>query len=215
MTNEIFWGNRTGGEGPSMYIYGGASIRCSVVEGGQASCGRITRLDWGYWMYESDPVFCDPENGDYHLAENTFFSSTHQPVCGQIGALPLACGPRTVSAGFSCTPSSGNLPFLTQMRATMTNICFDETRRIAARIDLHLANGGHISGWRRGFANVAASAALSMSWNQNIPALGSLVGDNHFTMLAVDVTPAPWNQPPHWPSGDSDSQAATVTGVAP
>jgi hypothetical protein len=53
------------------------------------------------------------------------------------------------------------------------------------------------------------------SWNQNIPNFGILVGDNLFTLVAEDVTPAPYNQPPYLPAGDTDINACTVTGIAP
>ena len=41
------------------------------------------------------------------------------------------------------------------------------------------------------------------------------MGDNVFTLVAEDVTPAPYNQPPYAASGDTDSGACTVTGLAP
>lgn len=221
LTNEIIWGN-SAGTGSAMYIGSSSSlttvtIDCSDVEGGLAACYVYPghTLNWGSDMFDYDPVFCDPENGDFSLAENSICTVAHQPVCGQIGAYPMGCGPMTVRATMTCTPSSGTLPFTTQMQAVMTNLCFDETRRISARIDILRADGGYVNGWRRGFANVTPSAALTTSWNQDIPALGSLVGDNDFTLVAVDVTPAPWNQPPHWPSGGLDSDVATVTGAAP
>ncbi len=222
LTNEIIRGN-SAATGPAIYIgdqYGAltsVTIDCSDVEGGLAACyvypGHV--LNWGSDMVDADPVFCDAPNGDYQLAENSPCTTAQQPVCGRIGAYPEGCGPMTVRAGMTCMPSSGTLPFTTQMQAVMTNLCYDEARRLSARIDILRAAGGYVNGWRRGSANVAPNADLSMTWNQNIPALGSLVGDNVFTMVAVDVTPAPWNQPPHWPSGDSDSDAATVIGVSP
>ncbi len=42
-----------------------------------------------------------------------------------------------------------------------------------------------------------------------------LTGDNRFVLIAEDVTPAPYNQPPYPPAGDSAADACTVTGTAP
>jgi hypothetical protein len=41
------------------------------------------------------------------------------------------------------------------------------------------------------------------------------VGVSTFTLTGVDVTPAPYNQPPYTPSGDSDSAGCTITASAP
>jgi len=223
LTNELIWGNSAGSFAPAISVgdtYNPpttVSISCSDVEGGLTSCYvyATNTLTWGSDMIDADPVFCDAENGDYLLAENSPCAAAHQPTCGRIGAYAMGCGPMTVRAGMTCTPSSGTLPFAAQLQAVMTNLCYDESRRLSARIDLLLADGGYINGWRRGYANVAPGGSLATSWNQNLPAIGSLIGDNDFTMVAVDVTPAPWNQPPHWPSGGSDSQTVTVTGELP
>ena len=48
-----------------------------------------------------------------------------------------------------------------------------------------------------------------------MPALGSLVGDNIFTLRAEDVTPAPFNQPPYPAAGDTATAGCVVIGVAP
>jgi hypothetical protein len=62
---------------------------------------------------------------------------------------------------------------------------------------------------------VAAGDSFVTAWTQNIPALGSVIGENLFLMLAEDVTPAPYNQPPYPPAGDTDTAYCTVTGVSP
>ncbi len=48
-----------------------------------------------------------------------------------------------------------------------------------------------------------------------IPGLGSVLGDNTFSLVAEDVTPAPYNQPPYAPAGDTDSAQCVVTAAAP
>ncbi len=62
---------------------------------------------------------------------------------------------------------------------------------------------------------MAPGASYSTVWYQNLPALGSLVGGNVFSLTAVDVTPAPYNQLPYLPAGDSATSVCVVTGVAP
>ncbi len=80
---------------------------------------------------------------------------------------------------------------------------------------LALAGGGFYSNWRAGFTNVAAGDRYISFWNQSIPALGTLVGDNIFTLVCEDVTPAPYNQPPYPPAGDAATATCAVTGIAP
>lgn len=46
-------------------------------------------------------------------------------------------------------------------------------------------------------------------------ALPVVIGDNHVTLVAEDVTPAPYNQPPYPPAGDTDTGRCKVTAFAP
>ena len=39
------------------------------------------------------------------------------------------------------------------------------------------------------------------------------MGPNEFALVVEDVTPAPFNQPPYAPSGDTATDACTVTGL--
>jgi len=120
----------------------------------------------------------------------------------------------TVGAGLDCLPGSGTLPLTVGMTASMENLTADP-RRAAARIDLLLAGGSNYANWRAGWTNLSPAEVYTVFWSQNLPALGALVGDNVFTLMTEDVTPAPYNQPPFAASGDTDSQACTVTGLAP
>jgi hypothetical protein len=61
-----------------------------------------------------------------------------------------------VTAGFDCVPSSGAVPFITMMTASMTNNQPDFSRRFAGRIDVTLAGGSSIANWRAGYTNLAA-----------------------------------------------------------
>jgi len=121
----------------------------------------------------------------------------------------------TVAASIDGQPDSGTLPFATTMSVALTNQYGGQSRRIAGRIDLDLAGGQQYGSWRAGWSNIGPSGSYTASWVQNIPALGSLVGVNTFTVVAEDVTPAPYNQPPYPAAGDQAVDACTVTGTLP
>ena len=163
----------------------------------------------------TDIEFTDPNPGH----GTWYYRVAGEDVHGNVGtpsnetAVPLSTA--TVSASLSCMPSSGILPFTTGFTVQMTNQYQGQIRRIAGRINVTLANGTSYGSWRAGSTNIAAGSIYVTSWNQPIPALAPLVGDNLFQLVAVDVTPAPWNQPPYPPAGDTDSDTATLTGIAP
>jgi hypothetical protein len=122
----------------------------------------------------------------------------------------------TIAATLNCVPTVGTVPFNCTFSAMLTSM--EQSRpatRAAARIDVLLANGTGISNWRRGYTNLQPTASFGMSWQQTIPALASVVGENMFTLRLLDVTPAPYNQPPYPPSGDTDWDACSVQGIAP
>lgn len=121
----------------------------------------------------------------------------------------------TVSVALDCSPSSGTVPFQSLITLTLDNLYQGQRRRIAGRIDVTLAGGAWFPGWRAGYTNVAAGESFASTFGLTIPALGSVIGDNHFLLLAEDVTPAPYNQPPYPPAGDTASDSCTVTGIAP
>ena len=122
---------------------------------------------------------------------------------------------RTVSTSMTCVPSSGTLPFSSQFSLSLTNTYSEQARRFAFQIDVDLADGPYYANWRRGSVSLLAGESLDADWPQGIPALTSVVGENQFIIKAEDVTPAPFNQPPYPPEGDTDSDGCTVTGVAP
>jgi len=121
----------------------------------------------------------------------------------------------TVTCSLTCTPPGGTVPFVTNMAVQLDNTYTGQTRRMAGKVDVDLAGGQHYTNWRAGFTNIPAGSSFNSSWNQNIPALASLVGTNMFTLTAYDVTPAPYNQPPYPASGDSASDVCSVVGIAP
>jgi len=121
----------------------------------------------------------------------------------------------TVSAGLACVPASGTVPFTTAMTVTITNEYAGLSRRMAGRIDIALANGSNIGNWRAGYTNVNPGDSYQANWGTMIPATGSVIGTNIFTLVVEDVTPSPYNQPPYPPAGDTASDSCTVEGVAP
>ncbi len=98
---------------------------------------------------------------------------------------------------------------------TLTNSYTGFTRRLAGRIDVHLAGGSLFTHWRAGTAKIGAGESLVSVWINSLPANQAMVGENSFTFVSMDVTPAPYNQPPYPPSGHSDSASCLVNGMAP
>lgn len=139
----------------------------------------------------------------------------HKPawVIDQIYGL-LDGGP-TVGAELSCVPASGTVPFQTLLTISLDNLYTGQTRRLAGRIDVTLAGGTYIPSWRAGYTNVAPGASFASAFSVTIPALGSVIGNNDFLLLAEDVTPPPYNQPPYPAAGDTATDGCTVTGIAP
>ncbi len=120
----------------------------------------------------------------------------------------------SLSAGMSCIPSSGTLPFTTNICLQLNNI-IEHNRTVAGSLNLTLANGTYYSNWRAGYTNLSALEEYSTCWNQHIPAFSSLIGQNDIAIFLKDVTSSPYNQPPYPPSGDTDTASCTVTGIAP
>jgi len=120
----------------------------------------------------------------------------------------------TVETSFACTPDNGTLPFASQFCVGLINLT-DENRRVAAAIDVLLPNATQYPNWRAGWTNLSPSESYNSCWNQNFPGLGTLVGLTTFTLTGMDVTPAPYNQPPFASSGDTDSAGCTITATAP
>lgn len=121
----------------------------------------------------------------------------------------------SAEASLSCVPGSGTLPFQTVISAGLANRYAGFSRTLAARINVELAGGLSYGSWRAGYANLGPDSGRIFSWAQNLPALASLAGLNRFTLRVEDVTPAPYNQPPYPPSGDSATSICTVEGIMP
>lgn len=190
-----------------------------VLEFGNTVMVGLGTGDGSFPSSEYYPVGGDPDSiavGDLN-GDGTPDLVTANSAVDTVTVLINRKGPteKTISATLTCSPSSGTLPFTTQMSVTLRNHYSGQTRRVTARINITLANGTAVFNWRRGYANITAGSIYTTNWNQNIPLALSLVGNNLFTLEAEDVTPAPFNQPPYPPSGDTDVVAKVVTGIKP
>jgi hypothetical protein len=122
-------------------------------------------------------------------------------------------GLATVGAGLDCEPAAAPLPFTLDIAATLANLLDDEARVVAGTIAVTTAGGAHYPQWRSGSASLSAGQTLTTAWRQSIPAQAGLMGPNAFVLSVEDVTPAPFNQPPYAPSGDTATAGCTVTGL--
>jgi len=139
-------------------------------------------------------------------------SSSGSAYIFDLSVLPPA---KTLEVSFTCDPLSGTLPFGTMLSVKMTNYYHARARQLDARINLSLANGQQVSNWKGGYTNVYPGNTFWQWWTQTIPAVGPVVGVNTFTLVATDVTPAPYNQPPYPPAGDIDTGICLIEGIAP
>jgi len=237
VTNSIIWDNAPDQIG--LANGSTATVTYSDVWGGYAGTGNINQIPWftngpegTYFLSQVaagqglDSPCLDAGSGP---AAAICFSTPAGTACmnqrstrsdsfGDTDTVDMGCHftkLNTVSASFTCTPTSGTVPFPTQMSAQMDNNYTGFSRRMTGRINITLASGQSISNWRSGNTVIAAGGSFSTSWNTTIPALARVIGDNRFQLVAVDVTPAPYNQPPYPTAGDSATDSCTVTGVAP
>lgn len=127
-------------------------------------------------------------------------------------------GGTTIDCAYAVTPLSGTVPFQTVHRVTLSNLLAGGpawTRRIAGRIAVTIAGGTTYDPWRAGYTNVAPSATHLVQFPVIIPALATVAGENTFVLTAMDVTPAPYNQPPYPESGETCTGTNVVTAHAP
>jgi hypothetical protein len=121
--------------------------------------------------------------------------------------------PITVDCDYSVTPPTGVVPFVTTHDVMIGNVYPLQVRRMAARIDVTLANGSFIPNWQSGYTNIAPLGSFVTSFPANIPAAGAVIGTNTFELVVEDVTPMPFNQPPYPASGDTCRKQQQVVAV--
>ncbi len=222
ITNSIVWGNT-----PDQIHGNPNSVTYSDVEGGYAGEGNI----------HADPLFAAGPDSINYLSQLAAGQPADSP-CVDSGdpANPPPPGTtrtdgvldsgitdmgfhfpalKTVDASFTCTPDSGTLPFTSQFTVTLYNRYGGQARRVAGRIDVETADARIITGWRSGYSNIEANGQHTAFWNQFLPGIQSLAGDNVFRVVAEDVTPAPYNQPPYPASGDTAGAGCLISGTIP
>jgi predicted outer membrane repeat protein len=85
-----------GAEGPAMGNYGPSILRCCDIYGNAGGdwVGYIA-LQYGVdGNISEDPLFCDPEHGDFQLRDDSPCApySPSNPECDLVGAWPVGCG---------------------------------------------------------------------------------------------------------------------------
>jgi hypothetical protein len=145
------------------------------------------------------PCYPSTQNGDCDIFTNVITVTSNQ----------------TVAASLSCLPQEGVLPFSVGMSVEMQNLTADGPRRMAGNIRVELAGGPVYDNWRAGHVNLGPGETYSTTWQQYLPEYAVLVGANNFILTVEDVTPAPYNQPPYMPAGDTAGNSCTVVGIAP
>jgi len=121
----------------------------------------------------------------------------------------------TVSGTLDCAPSSGTLPFDATFSVSVYNNHPKVRRRMAMRLDVHLANGTWFKNWVAGYRVILGGGVYDYTFMETIPSDVSTTGINRFVLVAEDVTPAPYNQPPFPSSGDLGVADCEVEGIAP
>ncbi len=204
VNDEVFW----------EFLVPGGMLSMTVPDlPPEAPAGLVPGMGYN-WVHTALGLSYDLPVFDYHdFGFTDITAHVSQLATDNLDFTCEAAG--TVSAALACQPISGTVPFAVNMQASLTNDYTGQSRRVAGRINVLLAGGGFYANWRAGFTNLSPGESYSTSWNSAIPALGSVIGENSFTLVAVDVTPSPFNQPPYPPAGDSDQAACVVTGIAP
>jgi len=118
----------------------------------------------------------------------------------------------TVAADIVCSPPAGTLPFDATAMVELKNRCPASPRRLAARLDMYLANGRYYANWRVDVLTLAAGERQSGRWTLDLPDIPAFQGTSTGVLVVQDVTPEPYNQPPYPPSGDTVTDTFTVTG---
>jgi hypothetical protein len=93
----IVWGNGGGAVG----CEGGAAVAslecCDLFENAGGDWEGCIADQFGVnGNISVDPLFCDLENGNFRLQDESPCGPENNPACGLIGALPLGCGLHTV-----------------------------------------------------------------------------------------------------------------------
>lgn len=178
--------------------FGSSSVQAFVAHTDRDGMVRNCYLFSSETLITSDQ---DPPGGGYTMTSTAISPPAENPFMENWGMEPShleLCHalPPTISATITSVPSVGTVPFSTLMSISLVNNHSEQTRRMAARIDVVLANKSYFPNWRAGYTNLSPGENYTTSWMQNIPALATVIGENRFRLVAEDVTPPPYNFPP-------------------
>lgn len=83
------------GEGVYCY-YGSVTLGCNDVWGNQVNYSKIGCIIDSTGDFHLDPLFCNRPSWDYTLS--CYSPCANRLGCGRVGALPVACGPTSITA---------------------------------------------------------------------------------------------------------------------
>jgi len=183
-----------------------------IIFAGCRGCSDAILCNLNYIGLTPHFTICDLDNDDDSdlVKVNSSGDNISVLLNNLISNTPMASD--ALATQINCEPEFGTLPFNFQLTASFHNLNENHARRIAGQLDATLADGKHVPFWRSGFTNIAPLQSHVAIWNQHLPALDSLLGSNIFTLLAEDVTPSPYNQPPYPPSGYTITDSCIVVG---
>jgi hypothetical protein len=121
---------------------------------------------------------------------------------------------QTISAAISCTPEYNVLPTSIKTCVTIRNLV-DSPRTVDGTIDLLLGSGEPLHSWRVQNVTIEPNGRWDRCWVNEAFDLQSLDGKNIARLLVVDVTPPPYNQPPHPPAGSTAEATCFFWGLQP
>ena len=73
-------------------------VSCTDLFGNAAGdwVGPLAGLEDVNGNFSADPLFCDPDNGDFTIQSDSPCAPPGATNCGLVGALPVGCGPVSV-----------------------------------------------------------------------------------------------------------------------
>jgi len=188
----------------------------NVFGGGEHDGGYCLRIDENGVVYCAGPT----KSFDFPTTAGAFQTSFHGTPGESsfnneffISAVNLA-GNDTLITGLDCNPRTITLPGSARMSAGVANASYSR-REIAARLDAQLPDGTIVENLAFSHRVFEAGETYQASWIKPLPNIDRLDGIVTFQLYALDVTPAPWNQPPYPPSGDSDTAELPIRIIVP
>jgi hypothetical protein len=188
----------------------------NVFGGGEHDGGSCLSID------ESGVVYCAgrTESFDFPTTAGAFQTTFHSTPGESsfkdeifISAVNLV-GYDTLLTGLDCYPRTITLPGSAQMSAGVTNVSYSR-REIAARLNAKLPDGTVVENLGFSHRVFEAGETYQKFWVKHFPNIDRLDGIVTFQLYALDVTPAPWNQPPYPPSGQMDTSELPIRIIVP